>query len=695
MAQSFKYSHLVLSALFTLALTPVAEADDSDLSEFDEMFEEPSLEHQFDIPVVLTASRLRQSQLDSPASVTVIEADTISALGFKDIQDIFRLVPGMLVGYHSGFGEKLPSVSYHGTQAAEHRRLQVLIDGRSVFKPGLARVEWNDIPLAIEDIARIEVIRGPNSAAYGANSYLGVINILTKHPEEEMGNKFKVTSGNRNVWQNYVSVSNKFKNTDFRFTAGSKLKSGFDTLEENGDDENLDGTEAVYTTLRTFTQLTSAMNFELQGGYKSGVNEEKQNLDTYLNYVTDESIDAKDTYVWTKLNYEFSANQFSHLQIYSQNFDRNHEWTACFSEDPENPGSPVLGLPAFYCGVFSKNLKETKSEIEYQHTSIWNDTIRTVMGIRFRVDELDSRYYNDGYSDNENKSAFINAEYKPNKFVTLNLGGMYEEDVLNDDDFSPRIAVNAHLTDNDSIRFIYSQAIRSPDLYEQEGGSYFYIDNVINNNQALGDLFLFTLGSGTGQLDSEKIYSHEISYFGLYPSLNAQVDIKLFYDELSSLISESLAHDVPLSNDNQLLQKGVEGQFIWQATTANKLMLSFNYTDQKSDFVGNTKDIDKELSLSADRSGSFVWINESFENTQLSTAYYHVENWNIQRKGSTGGFTFSRLDLNVNHHMILDDHYQLTLQAALQYRIDDDPLLYQKNNYDDKAHYYASVQLSF
>ena len=67
------------------------------------------------IPVVLTAARLRQSQLDAPASVTIIEADTIEALGFKDIEEIFRLVPGMLVAYHSGVSEKTASVSYHGT----------------------------------------------------------------------------------------------------------------------------------------------------------------------------------------------------------------------------------------------------------------------------------------------------------------------------------------------------------------------------------------------------------------------------------------------------------------------------------------------------------------------------------------------------------------------------------------------------
>jgi len=147
---------LLLTALFSPALLANPDFNDDAFAEFD-LLDEPMM----DIPVVLTAARLRQSQLDTPASVTVIEADTIAALGFKDIEDIFRLVPGMLVGYHSSTGEKSPSVSYHGTQAAEHRRLQVLIDGRSVYKPALAQVDWVNIPLAIEDIERIEVILAP------------------------------------------------------------------------------------------------------------------------------------------------------------------------------------------------------------------------------------------------------------------------------------------------------------------------------------------------------------------------------------------------------------------------------------------------------------------------------------------------------------------------------------------------------
>lgn len=99
---------------------------------------------------------------------------------------MFRLVPGMYVAYHASYVYTTNSmVSYHGLSDAYAHRMQVMVDGRSVYSPLFGGVLWDDIPLALDDIERIEVIRGPNSASYGANSFLGVINIITRHPAEQ------------------------------------------------------------------------------------------------------------------------------------------------------------------------------------------------------------------------------------------------------------------------------------------------------------------------------------------------------------------------------------------------------------------------------------------------------------------------------------------------------------------------------
>jgi len=130
--------------------------------------EQPFLQ---DFPVVLSASRLSQPLSESPNAITVIDRNMIKASGFRNIADLFRLVPGMYVGE---LYSHTPIVAYHGSTEEFSRRMQVLIDGRSVYLPPISMVDWEDIPLEMDDIERVEVVRGPAAASYGANSLHGV-----------------------------------------------------------------------------------------------------------------------------------------------------------------------------------------------------------------------------------------------------------------------------------------------------------------------------------------------------------------------------------------------------------------------------------------------------------------------------------------------------------------------------------------
>ena len=141
------------------------------------------------IPEILTATRLKQPKAETPASVTVITAEQIEAWGARNIPEALRFVPGMFVGHSQS--ESSDTVIYHASAQNFTRRLQVLIDGRSVYNAGVARVLWDDTLLAVEDVSRIEIIRGPSSATYGANAFLATINIITKSPEESLGTQVR------------------------------------------------------------------------------------------------------------------------------------------------------------------------------------------------------------------------------------------------------------------------------------------------------------------------------------------------------------------------------------------------------------------------------------------------------------------------------------------------------------------------
>lgn len=110
-----------------------------------------------DIPIVLTASRIAQSPLDAPVAVSVIDREMIRASGFTEIHDLLRLVPGFLV---ADWPEGSPVVARHGLGDAYDRRIKVMVDGRTVNRPLSGDTAWLDLPVRVDDIERVEVVRG-------------------------------------------------------------------------------------------------------------------------------------------------------------------------------------------------------------------------------------------------------------------------------------------------------------------------------------------------------------------------------------------------------------------------------------------------------------------------------------------------------------------------------------------------------
>src|SRR5690606_41628296 len=120
------------------------------------------------------------------------------------------------------------TVVLDGSNATTAVRRQVLVDGRPVDRPSLATVDWSERAVAIEDIDRIEMFRGPNTAAYGANALMGVINIVTRLPMENHGTTLKYTHGNRGVRDWYASHSDGSLQHNWRLSLSAQQDDGFD-----------------------------------------------------------------------------------------------------------------------------------------------------------------------------------------------------------------------------------------------------------------------------------------------------------------------------------------------------------------------------------------------------------------------------------------------------------------------------------
>jgi len=134
--------------------------------------------------VVVSASKTEQQLVDAPATMTIIGARELSVAPSGGYGDLLRNVPGLNITQISARDINVTSRGATGSLATS--QLAVL-DGRSIYQDFFGFVMWDFMPADLDEIKRIEVIRGPASAVWGANALNGVINVLTKSPREMAG----------------------------------------------------------------------------------------------------------------------------------------------------------------------------------------------------------------------------------------------------------------------------------------------------------------------------------------------------------------------------------------------------------------------------------------------------------------------------------------------------------------------------
>jgi iron complex outermembrane receptor protein len=124
---------------------------------------------------ITSVSKKPQVLADTPTAVFVITADDIHRSGITSLPEALRMVPGLQV---SRVGAEKWAVTARGFNGQTANKLLVLMDGRTLYSPAFSGVYWNEQDTMLEDIDRIEVIRGPGGTIWGANAVNGIINII-------------------------------------------------------------------------------------------------------------------------------------------------------------------------------------------------------------------------------------------------------------------------------------------------------------------------------------------------------------------------------------------------------------------------------------------------------------------------------------------------------------------------------------
>jgi iron complex outermembrane receptor protein len=622
-----------------------------------------------ELPVVLTVSKMVQPLQDSPSSVTVIDQDMIRASGYQDIPDLLRLVPGFSVAYTR---DNTFAVGYHGFADAFSRRFQVLVDGRSIYMPHYGEVGWGTLPLAIEDIERIEVVRGPNAAIYGANAFFAIINIVSKDPSQTQGKLASVLAGEQNMAGAVLRYGGGEGKLRYRLTLSSQHR---DRHEEGFHDRTDDTVPHFYE--RTYTrflngrwdyQLSNTDEISAQVGLAGG------------NWNAGRSTDSLESRDYEPLN-AFALLRFGRV------LGPDEEWNVQLSHTHLADGKDALVGESVLSRnknlythtedvLFDPDIKQWRTQLDFSSARRLAPDLRLVLGGELRHEAVQGigTYGTRGKLDGVLGNLFANAEWKLDENWLVQGGAQLGHHYFTGLEFSPRLAVNYRLNPRHTLRWAVSRATRSPTFFEEKG-------NMSLRNA--GGTVVNTEFVPSQGLDPEVNTSTEIGYLGQWPESGLQLDVRLYRDHVTDYIGQRSAtvarllptdqppHNLVSFNDKYfqyvnggtLDVTGVDAQLVWKPHRNFSLHLaqSLAHVDASHDTT------DDDMPESAPD-----WITSLLANWRigagfsLSAAVYHTDRMMWLTEGDITR-RYTRTDVRLARQFKLDGveaEWALGVQSA-------------------------------
>jgi iron complex outermembrane receptor protein len=323
--EKLRIHRIVLTAIFLCCSTLYASITDAN-SLFD-----LSIQELMEVPIIVSAARNTQKIDRSSVPVSIITREDIHFSGATTIPEILQFAPGVDV---RKVDRSRYSVGVRGLSGLFSDRTLVLINGRDAMNPVFGSIDWMHFPVLIEDIERIEIVRGPGGGVWGANAFTGVINIITRRPSDLTENLFSSTINEYGDTYNHVrliggkgpwnwKVSAGYEDLESSDDAGSgQMVSafpmlnplmGFDTYCARDFFRSWKfDTEAQYTVSDDSSAAFGAAHSQSEFG----------DLDN-LGYFPQENDDASVTRLFARLDHEFDPETHGHLQWFG-NYVVNH-----------------------------------------------------------------------------------------------------------------------------------------------------------------------------------------------------------------------------------------------------------------------------------------------------------------------------------------------------------------------------------
>ena len=313
--QLIPYRLRVAAAAASIAacVAPVcaAESNLADLS-LAELMNEP----------VTSVSKKETRLGDAPTAITVITAEDIRRLGITSIPEALRLVPGFDVARIDGSHW---AITARGFNLQYANTLLVLVDGRSVYSPGFGGVYWDAQDLALDDLDRIEVIRGPGAVLWGANAVNGVVNVISRSAGETQGLSVGAAVGTEDRPTMQARYGGSLGNVQYRTYAKYSDRDGL--VDAHGGSVP-DDWHSVRVGFRSDWAASKDRLLTLQGDYYSlGAEHVLESATLSPPFTSVDRVDesAKGGNVIARWTQTLSPESQFSLQAYIDSYDRNAE----------------------------------------------------------------------------------------------------------------------------------------------------------------------------------------------------------------------------------------------------------------------------------------------------------------------------------------------------------------------------------
>lgn len=520
-----KYGFFAVLILFYLnGFSTEAPAENKDKANLADM----TIEELMDVQIV-SASRSEQTLAESAVPVSVLTAEEIHNSGLTTIPELLALIPGVDVRRHD---RTRYIVGVRGMLGAYSDRTLVLINGRNALNPVWGAPDWQTLPVMIKDIERIEVLRGPGGAVWGANAFTGVINIITKKPENTTGGL--VSSTFTEFGDNYTQL----RYGESKEALSWRISTGYEDIK-NSDHAGAGKTVSAFPSLNTLMGFSTfdARDFARVFRMDSEL-AYQQNEDTRLNFglghtslergdressgqLADRNGITSMTRIFGRIDRSFDPNASGYLQWFG-NYSVAHP--------PE-----TIGRYAFYENDLEGQLQFPAGQA---HQLTIGGNLRWTHISNERDDAGFGVYFAEGGYDEYWAGIYLVDRYKMSERFTLETQGRLDRYNKSGTDWSMRMAGLYALDEekNHIVRAGVARSFRAPAVFLRE-----------SRMSALGGLY--NLIPNYRKLHNESTYALEAGYMG---KLSDRIMIKLdsYYQRMEHLLGLITQTAGPASNVN-------------------------------------------------------------------------------------------------------------------------------------------------